>query len=270
MKMFRMLLVMCCCTAITTSAGAVITGDVDGNIYVEGEASNFVNWAIENHGATATNMATLFDSTPGVEYSFTTEQVRGLEASLDIPFTLVSPLVTARLDYGSVVNSYGSNHGWVQLDVTTDEGTTKIYFHHSLDTDPNQSESMNYTPEGGVPNDNTERQRAYTIIDDLVAGKTEFTLNISVLRTSPNIYDGGCFLPDREVPGYWPESDFILSGTMVPYDPNYCGDLHTQYLDGDVSGPAGIPDCYVNLHDVALIAQDWLGCTDPENVDCIE
>jgi hypothetical protein len=31
-------------------------------------------------------------------------------------------------------------------------------------------------------------------------------------------------------------------------------------LDGDISGPAGEPDCYVNLYDVAVMAADWLLC----------
>ena len=266
MKMFKILLTMCCGAAMAGSGAAMIIGDADGNYYVEGPAYYFVDWAVAEHAATTTGMATLLD--PSKNYHFTTAETPPSEAFLDIPFTFAQPLVTARLDYGSVVNSSGSNYGWVQLDVTTDEGTTKVYFHHSPDTD--QSESMNHTPEGGVPTGGTERQRAYTNIDDLVAGKSEFTLNVSVLRVSAYVYDGGCFLPDREAtnPPLWPESDFILSGTMVPADPNYCGDLYTEYLAGDVSGPAGVSDCYVNLYDFAVIAKQWLECTDPENVDC--
>ena len=219
-------------------------------------------------------MATLLDPVKG--YHFTTNQTPPDEAYLDIPFTFDQPLVTCRLDYGSVVNSYGSNYGWVQLDVTTDEGTTKIYFHHSPDTD--QSESMNYTPAGGVPvGDGVAgsinqvcRQRAYTDIDDFVACKTEFTLSITVQRQTPYIYNGGSFLPDREAtdPPLWPEADFIISGTMEPYDPNHCGDLYTLTLAGDISGPAGYPDCYVDLYDLTALSQVWLECTDPKNVDC--
>ena len=173
------------------------------------------------------------------------------------------------MDYGSIVNGWlpqGENPGWVQLDITTDEGTTKIYFHHSPDAE--QSESMNYDPNDLVPTG--ERFRAYTVIDDLVAGKTEFTLNISVLRTSENVHDGGCFLPDREVPDLWPESDFILSGVMAPGDPSYCGEVYSQELAGDISGPSGVPDCYVDLYDFALMSQLWLECTDPNIVNCIQ
>ena len=263
MRKFRVLLVVCCCAAITSNAVAEITGDTGGNFYVEGPADDFVSWATASHGATSTGMASLLD--PVKNYHFTTAQTVPSEAYLDIPFAFAQPLVSARLDYGSVVNSTGLNFGWVQLDVTTDEGTTKIYFHHSPDTD--QSESMNYTPEGGVPNGGAERLRVHTIIDDLVAGKTAFTLKISVLRTSTNVYDGGCFLPDREAtnPPLWPESDFIMTGVMD--EPYHCDD-YTQYMAGDISGPAGVPDCYVNLHDFALMAQQWLQCSDPKNVDC--
>jgi hypothetical protein len=34
-------------------------------------------------------------------------------------------------------------------------------------------------------------------------------------------------------------------------------------LDGDISGPAGEPDCYVNLYDLAAMAANWQLCNDP-------
>lgn len=37
---------------------------------------------------------------------------------------------------------------------------------------------------------------------------------------------------------------------------------------GDISGPEGRPDCYVNFFDVAAMAQAWLECNDPDNHDC--
>lgn len=45
-----------------------------------------------------------------------------------------------------------------------------------------------------------------------------------------------------------------------------CGD--NGYLTSDISGPDGIPDCYVDIYDFAQIAANWLDCTDPNNVDC--
>lgn len=50
--------------------------------------------------------------------------------------------------------------------------------------------------------------------------------------------------------------------------PLVCGDPGTEYLPGDISGPEGIRDCYVDLYDFAQLVHDWLGCTDPANPDC--
>jgi len=37
---------------------------------------------------------------------------------------------------------------------------------------------------------------------------------------------------------------------------------------GDFSGPAGIPDCYVNLYDFAAFAGYWLRCNNPQDAEC--
>ena len=130
---------------------------------------------------------------------------------------------TCRLDYGSVTDVSQTLGAWVQLEVTAKGIKTLIYLH----THKNVDGDYNYTSTGGIPDGihgDAERHRAYTIIDPLVAGETEFTLNIAVYRGGNGIdtpgdqrglHYGGSFLPDREVPGYWPESDFILSGTMI-------------------------------------------------------
>ena len=223
MRFLGILLVTVCCAAMGSVAGAVITGDAGGNFNVFGEASTFVQDMIVDYGASSSYMATLFDAAKGIHYT-TTDTTGGPVPNdlgyLYIPFTFAQPLETCRLDYGTVVNDTGSNWGYVQLDITTDVGTvdevvTKIFFHHSPDTD--QSESMNYTPAGGVPNGgNDARIYAYTEIDDLVAGKTSFMLTVTAKRYSPNPRDGGSFLPDREAIGLWPESDFHMTGTMIP------------------------------------------------------
>ena len=36
----------------------------------------------------------------------------------------------------------------------------------------------------------------------------------------------------------------------------------------DISGPAGSPDCYIDLYDFAMFAGDWLRCNDPQDPDC--
>jgi hypothetical protein len=48
----------------------------------------------------------------------------------------------------------------------------------------------------------------------------------------------------------------------------FCGDGNHVLIIGDISGPAGQPDCYLNLFDFAAITEDWYDCTDPANVIC--
>ncbi len=38
-----------------------------------------------------------------------------------------------------------------------------------------------------------------------------------------------------------------------------CGDYCHQYPEGDISGPLGAPDCLVNLYDFTMLAEEWLG-----------
>ena len=40
-------------------------------------------------------------------------------------------------------------------------------------------------------------------------------------------------------------------------------------LPGDLSGPDGVPDCVVDIHDFVVIASNWLNCNDPMDVTCI-
>ncbi|MBN1437516.1 MAG: hypothetical protein JW936_10625 [Sedimentisphaerales bacterium] len=215
---------------------------------------NFVPWA-KSFGATG-DMTTFYE---GKWYSGTPTPMAGV--SLSIPFSFPRALVDARLEYGSTLSGYESNWGYCKMDLITDESVTQIYYHQSPDYE-GQPESMNYTPEGGVPNEGPGTYRVYTDIDDLVAGKTEFTLYIyAELGWSGFIYNGALFLPGMSLVG---DSDFILSGHMVD-SADFCGDDYTQYLDSDVSH-----DCYVNLPDLAIIASEWLQCTNPDDVDCTQ
>jgi len=50
--------------------------------------------------------------------------------------------------------------------------------------------------------------------------------------------------------------------------PSECGDQGTVWLEEDISGPAGAPDCYVNLYDLSVLAANWLDCTNPQDPDC--
>jgi len=48
----------------------------------------------------------------------------------------------------------------------------------------------------------------------------------------------------------------------------FCGDVGTEYLPGDVSGPEGTADCYVDFYDIGFMASEWLECTDPTDPQC--
>lgn len=41
-----------------------------------------------------------------------------------------------------------------------------------------------------------------------------------------------------------------------------------QVIVGDISGPAGVPDCYLDLFDVGALAGEWLECRDLNNPSC--
>ena len=55
----------------------------------------------------------------------------------------------------------------------------------------------------------------------------------------------------------------LLDVTSIPATPSACDDGITQYLSEDINN-----DCHVNLSDFAEMAQDWLDCTDPVDVNC--
>ena len=40
-------------------------------------------------------------------------------------------------------------------------------------------------------------------------------------------------------------------------------------LIADISGPAGIPDCYINIYDLAAFSVDWLACDNFDDPACI-
>ena len=47
-----------------------------------------------------------------------------------------------------------------------------------------------------------------------------------------------------------------------------CGVAGTQYLAGDITGAVGVPDCYVDMIDFALLAAQWMQCSDPASPEC--
>ena len=50
--------------------------------------------------------------------------------------------------------------------------------------------------------------------------------------------------------------------------PRSCGDGSHAWLTGDISGPSGGPDCYVNNYDLDAALLNWLNCNDPADAAC--
>jgi hypothetical protein len=77
---------------------------------------------------------------------------------------------------------------------------------------------------------------------------------------SPNIGHGGTndYTPCWQHVG-WDD----ISITVVTEGPAYCGDEGTQYRPADLNN-----DCYVNLGDVAFLADQWMWCSDPADPTC--
>jgi hypothetical protein len=53
---------------------------------------------------------------------------------------------------------------------------------------------------------------------------------------------------------------------LIPTCQNVINDGRTYA--GDISGPAGVPDCKVDMYDFAAMAVSWLVCNDPDNSNC--
>jgi hypothetical protein len=62
----------------------------------------------------------------------------------------------------------------------------------------------------------------------------------------------------------------VLTGDnpVLPSTPCQMQILTDGPILGDISGPFGRPDCYVDLYDLAAMAQSWLLCGDPANSAC--
>ena len=62
------------------------------------------------------------------------------------------------------------------------------------------------------------------------------------------------------------EDDIVITLTIPT-----CADVLAEGLamKADLSGPAGVPDCVIDLYDFAVMASGWLDCNDPRNTDCI-
>ncbi len=61
----------------------------------------------------------------------------------------------------------------------------------------------------------------------------------------------------------WPPLPYPQGQDYTTDIPEKCGDPGTPYQTADIN-----KDCYVNLKDLAVLGQEWLKCTDPNNAAC--
>ena len=79
--------------------------------------------------------------------------------------------------------------------------------------------------------------------------------------------------------GYWENLQYVSSEDantanrpelVITYEPLACGHPGVPSPVGDISGPNGVADCYVDIYDMAEMAVDWVSCTIPGQAGCDE
>ena len=65
-------------------------------------------------------------------------------------------------------------------------------------------------------------------------------------------------------------ANLVIEDMVVPIadDEHFCGEPGQSYIYFDVTGPAGVPDCYVDFYDFSNFAMNWLDCTIQADPDC--
>ena len=92
------------------------------------------------------------------------------------------------------------------------------------------------------------------VISSLIAEIPESNSTVAMEHLGDNNFRLSDTLSDHEVKIYLLRADS---------DPQQCGDLGTIYFDADL-----VPDCYVKFSDFALLASEWLHCTNPADSNC--
>ena len=62
----------------------------------------------------------------------------------------------------------------------------------------------------------------------------------------------------------------VYDEVMITVENPTCQDVidNGLLIMGDISGPDGNPDCYINLYDFAAFAGYWLRCNNPQDTKC--
>lgn len=119
----------------------------------------------------------------------------------------------------------------------------------------------------------------WTVVFEPAPGDVSFG-DASSANTSVNFRQAGTYVLQLEVwddYGAGAESDIYDRITIYVEAPS-CEDLlltaqngvvSNPYLAADISGPLGMPDCSVDLYDIAAMSREWLKCVDPKDTNCV-
>jgi hypothetical protein len=116
---------------------------------------------------------------------------------------------------------------------------------------------------------------AWSVPDVTMADKVQFadaqSANTTATFFEPGIYTLRLSVQDAFGASAYDEITIIVKDAvcrdLLVVDPQ-SGLLVNPTLSFDISGPDGEPDCYVNLYDLAVLAQQWALCNDPQGEGC--
>jgi len=120
----------------------------------------------------------------------------------------------------------------------------------------------------GIPDDNNEIWIRYWKDGEFYAGESfgpvTGPVHVALNGTAhgSNFYIGTDWSnPPRNNLNFIGSIDEVRISNTIPAPILICGDW--GYPPGDIN-----KDCYVDLRDMAEVADSWLECTDPNNTDC--
>ena len=120
--------------------------------------------------------------------------------------------------------------------------------------------------------DNTDAFHRFRVVFDAVDNLIYVWRDGELLETLAQEDPGGAQRliigdPSSSVISGVVQYEYIAVDATGAYEPDstvpYCGQLGTVYLASDINS-----DCYVNLEDVAIMASNWLECTDVFMAEC--
>ena len=104
----------------------------------------------------------------------------------------------------------------------------------------------------GPENSPADKSYFQALLGNVRAYGGEISVDVDVIGTDTGyetLYDG----LTHQLVGELPSCEEILGEFRIA---------------ADVSGPAGEPDCYINLYDFAVLFMDWMRCIEPSDNNC--